>query len=134
MLAGKVALCYHLRIMGLTYVTAEIGNLAKNLPPFTAEFLVDKGAVDCMIPASELHRAGVEIEDKRVYELADNSVVEYPVGYARVRFMGDQVITQVIFGPEGCEPILGVVALEMTGILVDPRTNNLKRMPAIPLK
>lgn len=120
--------------MGLTYVTAAVRNLAKSGAPFEADFLVDTGAVDCMAPASRLHAAGVEVEGSRVYELADNSMVEYPVGFARVGFMGDEVVTQVIFGPEESEPILGVVALESTGIMVDPRTNALKRMPAIPLK
>jgi hypothetical protein len=38
------------------------------------------------------------------------------------------------FGPEGCEPILGVVALENTGIGVDPVTRSLRKMGAKPLK
>ena len=32
------------------------------------------------------------------------------------------------------EPLLGVTALESVGITVDPRTQTLKRLPAIPLK
>ena len=41
---------------------------------------------------------------------------------------------RVIFGPEGTEPLLGVIALQSVGIIVDPRTEKLKRLPAIPLK
>ena len=43
-------------------------------------------------------------------------------GFARVSFVGAETVVQVIFGPENCEPILGVVALENTGITVDPAT------------
>jgi predicted aspartyl protease len=48
--------------------------------------------------------------------------------------MGSETVTQVIFGPEDSEPILGVVALENTGIGVDPVTRTLKIMSAKPLK
>ena len=48
--------------------------------------------------------------------------------------MGAETVTQIIFGPEHAEPILGVVALENTGIGVDPRTKKLLKMTAKPLK
>ena len=34
----------------------------------------------------------------------------------------------------GCEPLLGVTALESVGIAVDPGKKTLRRLPAIPLK
>ena len=40
----------------------------------------------------------------------------------------------VIFGAEDTEPILGVTAVESVGISVDPRTQALKRLPAVSLK
>ncbi len=49
-------------------------------------------------------------------------------------FLGEETVAQVIFGPAGAEPILGVVALENTGMVVDPISNNLKRLHAKPLK
>jgi predicted aspartyl protease len=60
--------------------------------------------------------------------------VEYEYGFARVSFMGAETVVQVIFGPPETEPILGVVALENTGISVDPVTRTLRRMHARPLK
>ena len=41
---------------------------------------------------------------------------------------------RVIFGPEEVEPILGVTTLESAGLTVDPTTQQLKRLPAVPLK
>lgn len=120
--------------MGITHVTVNIANLKKDQPPYEAEFLVDTGAIDCLAPASALEAAGIEIEGREVYELANGEVVEYAYGFARVRFMGSETVAQIIFGPEGCEPILGTVALENTGIGVDPVARTLLRMAAKPLK
>ena len=68
------------------------------------------------------------------YELADGSVHEYRYGLAQIEFMGDLTAGRVIFGPEGIEPILGVTALESVGIMLDPTTKTLQRLPAVPLK
>ena len=48
--------------------------------------------------------------------------------------MGDYVATTVIFGDDDVEPLLGVTALESVGIEVDPRNQQLKRLPAVRLK
>jgi clan AA aspartic protease len=120
--------------MGVTYVTVQVSDLAKQNAPYVAEFLVDTGAIDCMAPADELEAAGVVREGKKVYELADGQPVEFDYGFARVSFLGDETVAQVVFGPSDSEPLLGVVALENTGVVVDPITRELKRLHARPLK
>jgi clan AA aspartic protease len=120
--------------MGLTHVTTQITNLGKTEAPFEADFLVDTGAIDCMVPSHALRNAGVLIEGKDSYELADGTLIEYPYGFARVSFMGSETVVQVIFGSDDCEPLLGVVALENVGIGVDPVSKTLRRMSAKPLK
>lgn len=120
--------------MGVTHVTTRIRNLAGKGRGYQAEFLVDIGAIDCMAPADRLKAAGVRREGKAVYELADGRPVEMAYGCARVSFVGAETVAQVIFGPDDCEPILGVVALENTGITVDPGTKTLRRLHAKPLK
>jgi len=120
--------------MGLTHITVTVTNLGKDQPPYESEFLVDTDAIDCLAPASALRAAGIGVDGRDVYELANGQVVEYPYGFAKISFMGSETVTQIIFGPEDCEPILGTVALENTGIGVDPVSRNLKRMAAKPLK
>ena len=68
------------------------------------------------------------------YELADGSTVEYEFGLAEIEFMGELTSGRVVFGPDKCEPLLGVTALESVGIMVDPASRQLERLPAIPLK
>jgi predicted aspartyl protease len=120
--------------MGILHVTVSVANLKQDQLPYEADFLVEPSAIDCLAPASSLAAAGIELEGRDVYELADGEVVEYPFGFARVSFMGSETVAQIIFGPEGCEPILGTVALENTGIAVDPVSRSLARMAAKPLK
>ena len=120
--------------MGITHVTASISDLGQTGEPYEASFLVDTGAIDCMVSESSLKKAGIRPEGKDVYELANGQPVEYEYGFARVSFMGSETVTQVIFGPDDVEPILGVVALENTGIAVDPVSKTLKRMTAKALK
>jgi clan AA aspartic protease len=118
--------------MGLTYVTVRIENLTRTGEPYEKEFLVDTGAIDCLAPATALNKAGIAVEGRDVYELANGDVLEYPYGFARVSFMGSETVAQIIFGPENAQPILGVAALENTGIGIDPVSRTLERMAAKP--
>ncbi len=61
-------------------------------------------------------------------------MAEYEFGFARIAFMGQETVAQIIFGPEGGEPIMGVVVLENLGFVVDPVSKQLKRLAAKPLK
>ncbi len=120
--------------MGVTKVTATVSDLIKSKKGYEELFLVDTGAIDCMAPESELIKAGIQVEGRKVYELANGQPVEYEYGFARISFLGSETVTQIIFGPNDAEPILGVVALENTGIVVDPVSMTLKRMTASLLK
>jgi clan AA aspartic protease len=101
---------------------------------YLSEFLVDTGATDSIAPASELNKIGVRPVGKMSYELANGHIEEYPFGLVEISFMNETTAGRVIFGPDNVEPILGVTALESTGITVDPANQQLKRLPAIPLK
>jgi predicted aspartyl protease len=73
-------------------------------------------------------------EGRAIYELANGEPVEYQFGFARIGFIGEETVAPIIFGPANVEPILGVVALESMGVVVDPITKTLKRLHAKPLK
>jgi len=120
--------------MGLTRVTVKVSNLTRSVEAVETEFLVDTGAIDCMAPGKMLEETGIEVEGKAFYELANGESVEYNYGFAIIELMGDRTVTQIIFGPDNCDPILGVVVLESIGIVVDPVSKTLKRLAAKPLK
>jgi len=120
--------------MGATHVTVTIRNPADPKRFWEGLFLVDTGAVDCLVPGKHLRKIGLKPRGKRTYELANGSEVKMDITPAAVEFMGDVVGVTVIFGPADTEPILGVTALESAGIEVDPRSQRLKRLPASRLK
>lgn len=119
--------------MGLTHVAVRLLNSASP-NTYEADFLVDTGAMDTMAPASDLKKIGIRPLGKDVYELANGELVEYEYGNAEVRFMNEIVPVRIVFGPDGSEPILGVVALETAGFVLDPKNQMLRKLRARPLK
>jgi clan AA aspartic protease len=101
---------------------------------YKALFLLDTGAIDSVVPGSAARKAGIPAVGRERYQLADGTVREFSFGLAQLEFMGKITAGRVIFGPDSIDPILGVTALEMAGIIVDPITQTLKRLPAISLK
>jgi clan AA aspartic protease len=116
------------------YVTVSMRVPGAESAGYEALFLVDTGATDSMAPASRLIEAGIRPVGTKRYELADGTRLEYQFGLAQIEFMGEVTAGRVIFGPDGVEPILGVTALESVGVILDPASETLRRLPAIPLK
>jgi clan AA aspartic protease len=120
--------------MGLPYVTVAVRNPAAPERCWEGLFLVDTGAVDTLVPACHLRALGLAPKGRRASELADGSELQLDITTADLEFMGDVVGSTIIFGADDAEPLLGVTALESVGITVDPRSQRLKRLPAVSLK
>jgi clan AA aspartic protease len=119
--------------IGLTRVPVKLARMGSK-HAYNANFLVDTGAMDSMAPASELRKIGIEPIGKRLYEFANGEVREYEHGLAQVSFMNETTWTDIIFGPDDTEPILGVITLEIAGFVVDPKNERLRKLRARPLK
>lgn len=120
--------------MGLVRVTVALRASHAAKKKYQANFLVDTGATDSLAPTSKLRAIGIKPAGKIAYELADGTIAELRFGTAIIEFMGDITAGRIIFGPEDTEPLLGVTALESTGVEINPKNRSLKRLPAIPLK
>ena len=120
--------------MGLIRVPVSLRTLEGNGESYSADFLVDTGSTDTLVPASELRRLGVRVIDRRRYELAGGGVREYDIGLARVELLDGMTAGRIVFGPDDAEPLLGMVMLESLGFTIDPVTQMLKRLPLLPLK
>ena len=95
------------------------------------EALVDTGATYTSIPEDVLERIGVEVRETRPFEIADDRVVEYPVGYATMRVDDREVIALVVFGPPGTAPLFSATTLETAGLGVDPINQRLIPVTAL---
>ena len=117
--------------MGITPVTAAIRNPAAPERVWEGLFLVDTGAIDCLVPRQHLESIGLAPAGQRIYSRADGSEVEMDVGVAQIEFMGDFTGGTVLFGNDNAEPVLGVTALESLGIEIDPLNQTLRRKPSV---
>ena len=120
--------------MDATHVTVTIRNPAAPERHWTGRFLVDTGAFDSLVPRRHLEAIGLEPLACETYVLADGSPIELDTTVARIEFLGKIVGGTLVFGDADAEPLLGVTALESGGFEVDPRTQRLKKLPAILLK
>ena len=120
--------------MGLIRVPVSLRTLEGSGGSYSADFLVDTGSTDTLVPASALRRLGVRAIDRRRYELADGAVREYEIGLARVELLDGMTAGRIVFGPDDAEPLLGMVMLESLGFTIDPVTQTLKRLPLLSLK
>lgn len=119
--------------MGFTHVAVKLRQLDSE-QSYTAKFLVDTGTTDAMAPASELRKIGVKPRGTRQYELASGELIEYEYGFVEIELLGELTVTEIAFGPDDIEPILGVIALEAVGFIVDPKNERLRKLRARPLK
>ena len=83
------------------------------------------------LPRNLLEGLGHEPEEDRDFVLADGRRVEYGIATALVRMDGRVKPTQVVFGDEGTEPLLGVITLEEFGLGVDALNERLIPTPGL---
>ena len=115
--------------MGVFSVPIEIGNPhGEHYERIDA--VVDMGASYTLVPASTLRQLGVKPQVSSPFELADGSLRDFKIGESRVRVNGQDVVTLVVFGEEGVEPLLGAYTLEGLRLAVDPVRRRLVSVPA----
>ncbi len=121
-----------IRETDLGHVHAEITvrPLGDSRKSWTGRALVDTGATDTFLPSSVLRELGIKPLRKRVYELADGTEQELPIGFGIVEILGEASGGTVVFAGECEEPLLGVTILESAGFCVDPRHQRL--IPQMP--
>ena len=116
--------------MGTFSVAVQVGNLEG--PVFIdLEALVDTGATYTVLPEDLLGQLAIKPVGQRSFELADDRVQQYSIGYARLRLNGTETITQVVFGANRSSSLLGAVTLEQLGLAVDPVHQRLIQVNAL---
>ncbi len=80
--------------------------------------LVDTGAIYTMLPEDLLDGLGVPRLETDVFELADDSLVEYPLGDAVVRLLGRLRTAPVVFARPGSTPLVGATTLQILRLVV----------------
>lgn len=105
--------------MGLVRKPIIFRNL-ENGRSLTITALVDSGSTLTVIPAEDARQLGLRSRGTREVELADKSVVTWDVGYVEVSVAERSTALLCAYGDSVAEPILGVTALELLNLAVDP--------------
>ena len=120
--------------MGMTHVDVTVMNPQDLTRSWVGRFLVDTGAFHTLVPRRHLEAIGIRPDRQRTFEMADGTPITLDIAIARLDFLGEYGADVVVFGEGDVEPLLGVTALESAGMVVDPRTQQLRRLPILPLK
>ena len=112
--------------MGEVRVPVRVSNPFDADRSWEADFLVDTGSTVSSVPVDVLNGIGVDASEiARVY-MADGSSALRRIGYASFELAGVTRRAEVIFAPEGTDPLLGYLILESMGFLVDPLRERLR--------
>jgi clan AA aspartic protease len=111
--------------MGLTYVEGTVSNGKESRQ---VRFMVDSGASYTLLPLEVWQALGLKPKRKAVFTLADGTVVERSISECHIVLAGEEGHTPVILGEPGDEALLGVVTLEILGLVLDPFKRTLQGM------
>ena len=115
--------------MGITYVDAEaVGPAGKRA---SVRLLVDSGATYSLLPEQVWRTIELEPQRDMSFTLADGTVVERQVSECRLSLPQGEGHTPVVLGKPGDEGLLGVVTLEILGLVLNPFNRSLQPMRAM---
>ncbi|MBL7152442.1 MAG: aspartyl protease family protein [Phycisphaerae bacterium] len=114
--------------MGITYVEGRVKGPSEKEE--AVRLLVDSGATYSLLPEKVWQAIGLKPKRKVSFTLADGTTVERTVSEAYIILSEGEAHTPVILGQKGDEALLGVVTLEILGLVFNPfdRTLNPMRM------
>ncbi|MBI4307086.1 MAG: aspartyl protease [Chloroflexi bacterium] len=116
--------------MGITYIEGTVrGPAAKESK---VRFLVDSGAVYSLLPHAVWIAIGLEPNREETFHLADGTPVRRKVSECLVTLQQGEGHTPVVLGEPGDDvALLGVVTLEILGLVFNPFSRTLQPMRAL---
>jgi clan AA aspartic protease len=112
--------------MGVVFIEGTVtGPTGKQA---TLKFLVDSGATYTLLPNRVWRAIGLKPMDSVKCILADGTEVQRKVSECRITLPQGERHTPVMLGEKGDEPLLGVVTLEILGLILHPFKRTLEPM------
>ena len=112
--------------MGIVYIEGGVrGPTGKEA---VVRFLVDSGATYTLLPFEVWQAIGLSPKRSVGCTLADGTIIERQVSESFISLPQGEGHTPVILGERGDEALLGVVTLEILGLVLNPFTRTLQPM------
>lgn len=112
--------------MGITYVDGQVKGPGDKQE--AVRFLVDSGATYSVLPRAVWKAIDLKPKRKVSFTLADGTVVERDVSEAYLILPQGEAHTPVVLGRARDQALLGVVTLEILGLVFHPFERTLKPM------
>lgn len=116
--------------MGISYVEGMVrGPTGTEVP---VRFLIDSGATYSLLPEPVWRAIGLAAKREMEFVLADGTTVRRAVSECHVSVAQGEGHTPVVLGQPGdAEALLGVVTLEILGLVFDPFRRTLHPMRSL---
>lgn len=116
--------------MGISYVEGTVRGPAG--AEATVRFLIDSGATYSLLPDPVWRAISLARKREMDFVLADGTSVRRPISECFLTLSQGEGHTPVVLGEPGdAEPLLGVVTLEILGLVFDPFRRVLHPMRAL---
>jgi len=116
--------------VGISYVQGIVRGPAG--AEAAVRFLIDSGATYSLLPAAVWQTIGLAPKREMEFSLADGTTIRRPVSECHISLPQGDGHTPVVLGQPGDpEPLLGVVTLEILGLVFDPFRRTLHPMRAL---
>ena len=120
----------HFRSVGISYIQGTVRGPAG--AEATVRFLIDSGAAYSLLPEPVWQAIGLAPKRDMEFSLADGTTIRRPVSECHLSLPQGDGHTPVVLGQPGDpEPLLGVVTLEILGLVFDPFRRTLHPMRAL---
>ncbi len=119
--------CYP-KTMGLTHVAVTVANPTRPRWRARLSLLLDSGAQYSVVPEAVLKKLGIVPRRTESLILAGGTEIKRRVGEARFVLDGNEGVSPVIFGEKDDGSLLGVVSLEVMGLMLDPLQRKIRPM------
>jgi clan AA aspartic protease len=115
--------------VGLSYIQ---GTVRGPTGARSVRFLIDSGAVHSLLPEDMWQAIGLGPKREMDFALADGTTIRRAVSECHLSLPQGEAHTPVVLGQPGdAEPLLGVVTLEILGLVFDPFHRTLHPMRAL---
>lgn len=115
-----------MRDVGVTYIEGEVSGPTDITVPVT--LLVDSGAMYSLLGEADWKKIGLSPKRIATFTLADGSKLQRSVSECRLVLPQGECHTPVILDEARDQPLLGVVTLEILGLVLNPFSRELRPM------
>lgn len=111
--------------MGITYIEGEVKGPSGREK---VRFLVDSGATYTVLPEEVWRRIGLTPLREHDFTLADGTVIRRKVSECYISLPQGEAHTPVVLGEVDDQALLGMVTLEILGLVLNPFKRTLQPM------